>query len=344
MNPNNDWVPESPNYEFFQNDELARLDTFRDWNNPVVRPEDLAKAGFVNSKCGDRVECVFCQGLIESWEEGDIPWEEHRRYFPSCPFIQSETLSNRNSRGIDVAGTGRPPTSSRTRKKSVALITNSVISHNFPKYSKFISLESRQESFNSWPHTISVACMAEAGFFYIGKGETDRVKCFHCGASFMEWKENDDPWEEHAKFQPNCELVLLKKGKAYVDRVSKNNHSAAAEIKSPEPTLAQGINDMHVQEPRPTQQHLATIVTSLLPKKQPESKSNHTSTSSHSEVEPSESIGQEFRSCVVCLMQERCITFLPCGHFTACVDCTLKLSDCPVCRQPISSVVRTYMS
>lgn len=36
---------------------------------------------------GDAVKCFYCGGIIRSWEEADIPWEEHKRWFPSCPFI-----------------------------------------------------------------------------------------------------------------------------------------------------------------------------------------------------------------------------------------------------------------
>lgn len=33
-------------------------------------------------------------------------------------------------------------------------------------------------------------------------GEGDKVKCFHCGGGLTDWKPNEDPWEQHAKWYP----------------------------------------------------------------------------------------------------------------------------------------------
>jgi len=51
---------------------------------------------------------------------------------------------------------------------------------------------------------------------------------------------------------------------------------------------------------------------------------------------------QEFRLCKVCMEQEICIVFLPCGHFVACVNCATSMSDCPLCRATIKGSVRMY--
>lgn len=38
----------------------------------------------------------------------------------------------------------------------------------------------------------------------------------------MDWKVQDDPWEEHARNFPNCGFVLLNKGREYVNIIRNN--------------------------------------------------------------------------------------------------------------------------
>lgn len=50
------------------------------------------------------------------------------------------------------------------------------------------------------------------------------------------------------------------------------------------------------------------------------------------------------RTCKICMDREIGVVFLPCGHLISCVNCAPALKDCPLCRQPISGTVKTYMS
>ena len=58
-----------------------------------------------------------------------------------------------------------------------------------------------------WPFltNLSIVDYAEAGFYYTGT--SDVVKCFTCKTSLHEWKENDSPSLEHAKYSPMCAFV-----------------------------------------------------------------------------------------------------------------------------------------
>lgn len=70
-------------------DESVRLQTFINWPIPeIVTPESLARAGFYFLHQSDKTKCAFCDGVVGSWEVGDDPDREHRRHFPSCPFVQ----------------------------------------------------------------------------------------------------------------------------------------------------------------------------------------------------------------------------------------------------------------
>ena len=47
--------------------------------------------------------------------------------------------------------------------------------------------------------------------------------------------------------------------------------------------------------------------------------------------------------CKICMDNEVDLVLLPCGHLISCVNCAHKLKDCPVCRQFIKRIVRTFM-
>ena len=66
----------------------------------------------------------------------------------------------------------------------------------------------------------SASKMAEAGFYYIG--QADCCKCFHCGIGLRNWSEEDNPWNEHAKWAPHCQHVIAKKGTEFVIQHAEN--------------------------------------------------------------------------------------------------------------------------
>lgn len=85
---------QDPDYELLRW-ERCRLDTYHDW--PITAnaiPEDLAREGLFYTGTGDRVRCAFCRNGLRSWQPGDIPREEHAKYFPNCPFVQNCDVGN----------------------------------------------------------------------------------------------------------------------------------------------------------------------------------------------------------------------------------------------------------
>jgi len=48
-------------------------------------------------------------------------------------------------------------------------------------------------------------------------------------------------------------------------------------------------------------------------------------------------------SCVVCMEQSRSHVFIPCGHMVTCVNCSLDLTNCPVCRTSIERAMKVYL-
>ncbi|KAG0722737.1 E3 ubiquitin-protein ligase XIAP [Chionoecetes opilio] len=52
-------------------------------------------------------------------------------------------------------------------------------------------------------------------------GLSDHVRCFYCGNGLRNWEKDDDPWEEHARWYPECNYIHVKMGQEYVDKVRR---------------------------------------------------------------------------------------------------------------------------
>ncbi|XP_051011848.1 baculoviral IAP repeat-containing protein 3 [Acomys russatus] len=175
----------SPSH-FAMNSEKARLLTYQTWPLSFLSPAELAKAGFYYIGPGDRVACFACGGKLSNWEPKDDATSEHRRHFPSCPFIKA--------RGGSV---------SRYTVTNLSMQTQAA----------------RLRTFLSWPSSALVLPqqLASAGFYYTG--HSDDVKCFCCDGGLRCWESGDDPWVEHAKWFPRCEYLTEIKGQEFVSQV-----------------------------------------------------------------------------------------------------------------------------
>lgn len=46
--------------------------------------------------------------------------------------------------------------------------------------------------------------------------------------------------------------------------------------------------------------------------------------------------------CKLCMDAPLECVLLECGHIATCVDCGKKLNECPICRQYVTRIVRTF--
>ncbi|CAG2254481.1 unnamed protein product [Mytilus edulis] len=70
-------------------DKLSRMATFEGvWRSDIEQTAELlADSGFFYEGEEDTVRCHYCDGGLRNWEPGDVPWEEHARWFPFCKFV-----------------------------------------------------------------------------------------------------------------------------------------------------------------------------------------------------------------------------------------------------------------
>lgn len=89
-------------------DGKQRLRSFQTGNwSYDVDPVEMAEAGFYYLMVQDRVQCVFCEIVLDNWHAEDDPLIEHARHNPRCNFISGYDVKNIPVRSDPVRGPGR---------------------------------------------------------------------------------------------------------------------------------------------------------------------------------------------------------------------------------------------
>ncbi|XP_061214079.1 E3 ubiquitin-protein ligase XIAP [Neopsephotus bourkii] len=265
--------------------EETRLKSFHNWPfNGQLTPKELANAGFYYTGVGDKVACFCCGGKLTNWEPGDRAWSEHQRHFPRCLYVLGRDVGNVPSESVP-AETGRSGLSNAQYPRNPSMA----------KYSK------RLQTFLTWIYPIDKEQLAEAGFYSIGNG--DHVLCFHCGGGLQEWKENEDPWEQHAKWFPGCRFVGKEKGIEFINNVHLRDGCRDSTTEAAEGTVLP--TDLSTEE------KLRRL--------------------------------QEEKLCKICMAKDVSVVLIPCGHLIACKECAAAVDKCPLCRANIMKKQEIFM-
>ena len=225
--------------------EKERLDTFVEWPITFINPKELAACGFYYLRESDHVACIFCRGIVGSWEIGDEPQTEHKKHFPECKFINGKTLYNVNLsqsvildnlvrknedfpspgevEAVAAAGASQIPPADYCRPRHSSAeeekIPTGLHLYNLPLVPKYTDIDERKKSFSKWSTRIVLkpTAIAEAGFYHCKI--SDHVQCFYCAGGLKNWEVDDDPWEQHARWYPKCLFVIIKKGIDFVNKI-----------------------------------------------------------------------------------------------------------------------------
>ncbi|NWU98035.1 XIAP ligase, partial [Upupa epops] len=340
--------------------EGTRLTSFHNWPlNDQLTPSELASAGFYYTGAGDEVACFCCGGKLKQWEPSDRAWSEHKRHFPKCLFVL----------GQDVGNVPREAVSSELGRSA---LNNAQLPRN-PAMAKY---GRRLQTFVTWIYPVDKELLAEAGFYSTGNG--DHVVCFHCGGGLQEWKEKEDPWDQHAKWFPGCRFVRLEKGVEFINNIhlrdgcSDSTTKAAERTIIPEDTLlqnplVQSAIDMgfSLSEIRNTMEKKLqmsgeshTSVEDLVADLSAQKEHTREEESNEIPVEEDELIQlhnlylsteeklwrlQEEKLCKICMAKDIAVVLIPCGHLVACKDCAEVFNKCPLCRTDIMKRQEVFM-
>lgn len=231
----------------------------------------------------------------------------------------------------------------------------------------------RIQTFENWSSDFSKHILAKAGFVYTGRD--DIVICPFCHVEGFKWiKITDDPFLDHLRWSPNCKFVKEK-----LFNVRRTEPRYANMI-----TIHQRINsfiDWPIslsQKPEDLADagffysgrgdtiicfHCGYAFKDWLPTSDiweeharyqdrcnffnlrtqiSESKSTTTTTTTENKIEEDDQ--ENINVCKICLKNEPCVVFLPCKHFLSCTNCSLLTSKCFICRKPIESLLKIFMS
>ncbi|KAH8405127.1 hypothetical protein KR222_004197 [Zaprionus bogoriensis] len=179
--------------------ESERTATFSQWpTNAPVQVQDLVRNGFFATGNWLEAECNWCHIRIDHWEYGDQVAERHRRSSPICSMV----LAPHHCGNVPVT----PPVPESRDSEG-----NSVVDGGSGQQCSGPDLRveaNRLETFTDWPNPhITPQALAKAGFYYLH--QSDHVKCVWCNGVIAKWEKNDNAFDEHRRFFPNCPRVQM---------------------------------------------------------------------------------------------------------------------------------------
>ncbi|XP_061454542.1 E3 ubiquitin-protein ligase XIAP [Rhineura floridana] len=334
--------------------EEARLRSFHNWPPyALITPRELAHAGLYYTGTGDEVECFCCGGKLKNWEPSDRAWSEHRRHFPRCFFVL----------GRDVGNIESVPNQSG----DAILDRSDVHNVSFPQNPSMADYENRIKTFVTWRYLVSKEQLAQAGFYSLGNG--DNVACFHCGGGLQEWKADEDPWEQHAKWFPGCKYLIEEKGQHFVNNIHltalQNSTIEEAEKSSlikdedllqnqlVQNAIHMGFSLDEIRNAVERKRHLSSeghgSVEALVADLINAQRGNQHNVSWESTLQKDLSTEEKLRSlqeeklCKICMDKTISVVLIPCGHLVACKDCAEAVDKCPLCCTVIAKRQKIYM-
>lgn len=336
-------------------DENERRKTFEGFWRDIwpVSSKALAQAGFFYCGPEDMVQCAWCYGKLQGWEQGDDPLIEHARHFASCPKYGNRKAVNATSL-IKVHHTQGEAGIKGLGDDELGILTVR------PSNPQFAIEASRLESYkNKWCSNLTQTpdTLSSAGFFYVGY--LDKVKCFFCDGGLCNWEANDEPWTEHARWFPDCGFLKQVKGMTFIQKVKELGINGGPLI------LCKNSSNMQsslTSTATKSNSSLPTLLSSEQNQKAGIAKSSPLVTQDGAPLETSMNMDtfsdgantkfleeenlklKEQRLCKICMDEEVSIVLLPCGHLVSCVKCGPALKYCPICRNDIKGTVRVFMA
>ncbi|KAH3725741.1 hypothetical protein DPMN_051590 [Dreissena polymorpha] len=287
-----------------------RTSTFLNWTNSHnASINSLVNAGLYYTGTGDEVRCFQCGGGMRNWKQGDDPWMEHAYWFPDCEYVRQR----RGQDFIDMARMGRAfergldiGSSQRTLQTTEEERTSET--QLFSQHRANPRAPPSDIASLQIPDDLMVDSVANMGFdkehVILALGHIRRTH------------------SEGYKIQPE-ELI---------DYLLANPRTEPSVVT---PGVSKEINE----EARPKKERKN--------KKKSNDVNNALDTSSENKdisaiLDENEKLKQQFM-CKVCMDNNACVVFVPCGHMVTCVKCASALRKCAICRANIQGSIRAYL-
>ncbi|CAF1971298.1 unnamed protein product [Rotaria magnacalcarata] len=306
--------------------------------------DDLVRAGFFYTGTKTIVTCFYCNGSLQNWDPNDNPMTKHAHSFPHCAYArqlcgvelyrkiqtdkraqQERTRINELIEGSDCIDILNINTAKRNRplsigdKKTLAILVAGrlalPISQCLLHQHFHVSIISR-----CWKDQLKL------------KRDDFETECDLYIACLVLQKQREHIGGKKENIViPNVKMKQIREQRARIREqtftVSKSSqllgNSANVTCRSP----LQSRTNQYVRSQVPTSNSIANI---CIPKRK---RSDETDRHKSAPSNP----------CILCLLQEKTITFIPCGRVGTCVPCSHCLRLCPICQRKIESIAQIHI-
>lgn len=289
--------------------ESSRLRTYANWSSDKWQTFTImVECGFFFAGMEDCVRCFYCGIGLKNWTKDDDPWVEHARWSKNCQYV----IDIKGQEFIDLVN--RIPSDDEEEEEDPQQITSNT---NIP-----IENLSPEQQILQIMTSDSAQSVRDMGYI-----DVIIKQALHC---LLQSKNPKDI---------NGEIILSK--------IFDIESSESNEIVSKNETIVESVTSVDLD----ISQQLANLVLSQN-KSEETLNTNNNKTNNKKLLEQKEKIAKmktenkklkQETICKICLDKQISRVFLPCGHFVCCEDCCISLKKCPMCRNLIRAVVKSYL-
>ncbi|XP_069139199.1 baculoviral IAP repeat-containing protein 8-like [Argopecten irradians] len=343
------------NLAYLRDDSKKRILTFEDhWpsNKAYISVDELVREGFYCMGRGDSVQCTYCRGIIRNWVDGDDVYLEHCRLFPQCPFVKSVF---------------KYPAYCDFEKRFASFIDWPAQLRQQPRQMSkagffYVGVGDKVQCFwcgtvlKDWEPTDDpvlehVRWSANCSWMLILKGEKfiqEVVTSQSSETSIIQQPEEDDPLERARQmgYEPEKIQKAVERLGSHFDLQSLME--AIMDLENVPVVVPQ---EQHGRDLTPPEHRRVTSPSLVHVPRDPVTASGAQASIPHdTSMEDlkihsltKENFNLKLRSqCKICMEEDVCVVFLPCGHLVCCFSCASLLHECPICRGAIEDKVRIY--
>ncbi|CAF0905325.1 unnamed protein product [Adineta ricciae] len=310
-----------------------RYASFEQWSSsstPSV--DDLVNAGFFYSGTGSQVTCFYCNGSLQNWGSTDNPKVEHARWFPHCAYVRqlcgtklyrdirrAQQDYKEHAEANKLNGSNQMTTVAADKKKSNTIDEVTL--------ARFVAAR------------LDLPCsqrLLDQNF------KLSIIK--RCWEDQLRLKNNDfdseiDLFIACTILQKQIQYIDGQKDKILVPSVALRKVDERGQTENLQ--TKQTTAELAVEK---ASNSISAEMTASFDKKSEFADRNSSkldeikSDSTTKNVVPKKS-----DPCVLCLTEEKCLAFMPCGHVATCVPCGHSLRSCPMCRTETKAFLRVYL-
>lgn len=211
--------------------------------------KDMADAGWYYFNQGTKVHCASCLSVQDA-----LKWRGLKQtgniymYFVVIHCCLHKTRGNTGNIPIDPPQKYPPPPARKEPEISEEVLYNEIQQCDHSRMAHYTTVQSRIESYKSWPPAMPVdtQLLAEAGFYY--SGDLDLTKCFQSDLEIKKWSLNPDVWMVHAEYSPACSYMRLIKGSEYFRKLNILWKNQGCAIKRTQLPINYYISEAEIEE------------------------------------------------------------------------------------------------